>query len=424
MSSALSERVVRFPPKLKPLFEPKRYKILYGGRGGAKSWGVARALLLIGVQRKVRILCAREIQKSMSESVHKLLSDQIADMGLTAHYEVQKTVILGRNGTEIQFAGLRHNVDNIKSMEGVDYVWIEEAQAVSKASWDVLIPTIRKNGSEIWVTFNPELELDETYQRFVVTPPSDSLVIKIGWQDNPWFPDVLRQEKDDLRARDLSAYLNVWEGQCKAIADGAIYADELRRCQADGRITEVPYDPLLPVHTFWDLGVLDPTSIWFAQNNGGEIRVIDYYEANDVGLTAHAQVLAEKGYQYGTHYAPHDIQVRDLSTGRTRIEAAASLGIRFEVVPRQSVEDGIHAVKMQYPRLWFDSIRTKSGIHCLSNYRRAYNTTLGQFMPTPVHDYTSHAADAMRYLAVSLTDEKPKKRRLGGNFGGSSAWMG
>lgn len=362
----------------------------------------------------------------MSESVHKLLSDQINDMGLSAHYQVQKTVILGNNGTEIYFAGLRHNVDNIKSMEGVDIVWVEEAQAVSKSSWDVLIPTIRKDGSEIWVTFNPELELDDTYHRFVLHPPSNSVVCKVGWQDNPWFPDVLRTEMLDLKARDQAAWLNVWEGNCKTIADGAIYANELRQSQADGRITDVPYDPSVPVDTFWDLGVLDPTSIWFAQNVGGEIRIIDYYEANDVGLTAHAQVLQQKGYNYGKHYAPHDIQVRDFTTGRTRLEAAASLGIRFEVVPRQSVEDGIHAVKMVFPRLWFDSLRTKHGINCLSNYRRAYNTTLGEYMATPVHDYTSHAADSLRYLAVSMSEPKQIKRRLGGNHlsAAQGGWMG
>lgn len=416
---------VKFPEKLRCLFKPSRYKVLYGGRGGAKSWGVARALLLIGAQRKVRILCAREIQKSMSESVHKLLSDQIADLGLSDFYNVQKTQIIGANGTEIYFAGLRHNVDNIKSMEGVDYVWVEEAQAVSKASWDVLIPTIRKPGSEIWVTFNPDTELDDTYSRFVANPPTDSIVVKIGWQDNPWFPDVLQQEMEDLKRRDLDAYLNVWEGHCKTIADGAIYANELRQAQAAGRITEVPYDPSLPVHTFWDLGVLDPTSVWFAQYVAGEIRVIDYYEASDVGLTSHAQVLQGKCYNYGKHYAPHDIQVRDFTTGRTRLEAAAGLGIRFEVVPRQSVEDGIHAAKMMFPRCWFDSHRTKSGLNCLSNYRRAYNTSLGEYMATPVHDYTSHAADAFRYMAVSLTEERPKPKKLGGmNNLGAGAWMG
>ena len=190
-----------FPEKLQCLFRPARYKVLYGGRGGAKSWGIARALLIQGAAKPLRVLCAREIQKSIGDSVHKLLSDQIKALGLAGFYEVQKTVIRGRNGTEFTFHGLKHNVTNIKSAEGADVCWVEEAQTVSKSSWATLIPTIRKPGSEIWVSFNPELEDDETYQRFVANPPTGAVVVKVNWSDNPWFPDVLRQEKDDLKAR-------------------------------------------------------------------------------------------------------------------------------------------------------------------------------------------------------------------------------
>lgn len=236
---------------------------------------------------------------------------------------------------------------------------------------------------------------------------------------------IPQEELDAARAMMTEdEYQQEFECSFAASVRGAVYAHELEAARAAGRITEVPYDPSLPVHTFWDLGVLDPTSVWFVQQSGGEIRIIDYYEASDLGLTAHAQVLQSKGYNYGRHYAPHDIQVRDFSTGRTRLEAAAALGIRFEVVPRQSVEDGIHAARMIMPRCWFDSIRTKTGVNSLANYRKAYNTSLGQFTATPVHDHTSHAADAFRYMAVSLTEEKPKPKKLGGNFGSSQAWMG
>jgi phage terminase large subunit len=148
----------QFPAKLQFLFHPQRYKVLYGGRGGAKSWGIARALLIQGTQRPLRILCARETQRSIGDSVHKLLSDQIEALGLGAFYAVQKSTILGANGTEFIFAGIRQNVSNIKSYEACDICWVEEAQTVSKSSWDVLIPTIRKTDSEIWVSFNPDLE--------------------------------------------------------------------------------------------------------------------------------------------------------------------------------------------------------------------------------------------------------------------------
>jgi phage terminase large subunit len=231
-----------FPAKLQCLFAPKRYKVLYGGRGGAKSWGVARALLIQGAAKPLRILCAREFQNSISESVHALLSDQIKALGLDGFYEVQNTTIRGRNGTELYFAGLRHNVTKIKSFEGVDIVWCEEAQTISKSSWDTLIPTIRKEGSEIWITFNPSLEADETYQRFVARPPTNSTVVKVNWSDNPWFPAVLRQEKDDLKAKDPDAYLTVWEGHCKQTLDGAIYANEVRKATEEGRFARVPYD--------------------------------------------------------------------------------------------------------------------------------------------------------------------------------------
>ena len=169
----------QFPVKLACLFEKSRYKVLYGGRGGAKSWGVARALLILGAKKPIRVLCAREFQTSIKDSVHKLLCDQIEALGLLGFYEITQASIRGSNGTEFAFAGLKNNVANIKSFEGVDICWVEEAQTTSRLSWNILIPTIRKQDSEIWITFNPELESDETYQRFVLNPPSDCIVQKM-----------------------------------------------------------------------------------------------------------------------------------------------------------------------------------------------------------------------------------------------------
>ena len=192
--------------------ERARYKVLYGGRGGLKSWSAARTLLLAGVERTLRILCAREFQNSIADSVHRLLADQIALMGLGNFYQVQNTTILGANGTEFIFVGLRYNVESIKSLEGVDICWVEEAERVSERSWEILVPTIRKAGSEIWVTFNPAQESDPTYQRFVVNPPPGAIVRKVSWRDNPWLPDELRQEAEHLRRTDPEAYMHVWEG--------------------------------------------------------------------------------------------------------------------------------------------------------------------------------------------------------------------
>jgi len=191
-----------FPEKLRCLFEPSRYKILYGGRGAAKSWGVARALLIKAAGNPLRVLGAREVQRTIADSVHRLIADQIALLGLIDLYTITDNEIRCVNGSVFFFAGLRHqDIGKIKSYEGVDIVWCEEAQTISKKSWDVLIPTIRKEGSEIWATFNPELDTDETYTRFVVRPPLDAQVVKINWNDNPWFPEVLDRERAPVTGR-------------------------------------------------------------------------------------------------------------------------------------------------------------------------------------------------------------------------------
>lgn len=214
---------IEFPAKLQCLFRPGRYKVAYGGRGSGKSWGFARALLLLGMQRKERVLCAREVQKSIKDSVHALVRDQIEALGLGGFYDVQRDEIRGRNGTLFLFAGLReHTVESIKSYEGITRCWVEEAQTVSDRSWAILIPTIRAEGSEIWLSFNPDLEDDPTYQRFVVHPPEGAILIPIGWQDNPWFPEVLRVEKDDLYRRDPEAAAHVWGGECRRNSDAQV----------------------------------------------------------------------------------------------------------------------------------------------------------------------------------------------------------
>lgn len=205
---------IKLPRKLQVLFRKARYKVAHGGRGGAKSWGFAKALLVLGAESRLRILCARELQVSITESVHKLLSDQIADdPWLSMVYDVQKTSIVNSiTGTEFIFAGIRNNVTKIKSMEGIDICWVEEAEKVSDYSWQVLIPTIRKPGSEIWVSFNPDEETDPTSRRFLKNAPPNSIVVKMGWEDNPWFPEELRAEKDYLYSIDPEAAEHVWGG--------------------------------------------------------------------------------------------------------------------------------------------------------------------------------------------------------------------
>ncbi len=208
-----------FPEKLAPLFSASRYKTLYGGRGGTKSWGIARALIIKALESKKRILCAREYQKSIKESVHHLLEEQIESLGLRPYFYITQTSMQSVNGSEFIFSGLKTNITGIKSMEGVDICWVEEAEKVSAESWDVLIPTIRKEGSEIWISFNPDLDSDPTWQRFVVNAPPNSIIIPVNFRDNPFFPEVLRLEMEHCRETDSDAYDWIWEGNCRTISD-------------------------------------------------------------------------------------------------------------------------------------------------------------------------------------------------------------
>lgn len=205
------------------LFRPSRYKNFHGGRGSGKSVNVARALVIKACQEKKRILCCREIQNTIRDSVHKLIADQIEIMGLSPWFEVTQSAIRGLNGSEFIFKGLRFDPQGIKSTEGIDLCWIEEAQTVSENSWSILIPTIRKEGSEIWLTWNPLEENSPTYQRFIENPPPDCISVEVNYYDNPYFPDVLRQEMEWLKQKDFAAYEHVWLGKPLTITDAVIF---------------------------------------------------------------------------------------------------------------------------------------------------------------------------------------------------------
>lgn len=417
MADAATELEVRaaFPEALDILARPARYKVLYGGRGGAKSWGIARALLLRAVEAQIRVLCARETQRSINDSVHKLLSNQIEELGLGDYFDIQKATILGYNGSEFIFAGLRHNIHNLKSLEAVDIVWVEEAHSVSKTSWDVLIPTIRKDNSEIWVSFNPVLETDDTWRRFILTPPPGALVRKTTWRDNPWFPEVLRLEMEHLKATDPDAYNHVWEGCCVAFLESAVYKKELREADAAGRFTRVPYDSMVPVQTWWDLGIGDSTSIWFTQQVGYEYHVIDFIESSGEALSYYQQELQRRPYVYLRHNLPHDAKARNLATGKSIEELMRAAGWPVYVVPSIGLVDGINAVRQTFPKCFFDAEKCADGIQALRHYQWPAEGAQGQEKREPLHNWASHAADAFRTFAVGMktvtTKPKPVVRR-------------
>lgn len=395
---------VQFPAKLQFLFQPKRYKIAYGGRGSAKSWSYARALLILAASKPLRILCTREVQKSIKDSVHKLLSDQIQALGLGEFYEVIETAIRGKNGSEFAFAGLAsHTVESIKSFEGVDIVWVEEGQAVSKRSWDVLIPTIRKDGSEIWVTYNPELETDETHQRFVINQPENAVVVKVNYSDNPWFPEVLEQERQHAqKSMPVAEYENIWEGKCKPAVEGAIYYNEIAKAESEGRIRDVPNDPLLKTHAIWDLGWNDSMSIILVQRSASELRIVDYIEDSHRTLADYAMQLKAMPLNWGLDYLPHDGHAKDFKTGKSAAEILRSMGRNVpnrEEAPEMDIESGIRAARMTFSRIYFDKTKAARLIECLKRYRRSINQKTNE-PGAPLHDAYSHGADAFRYMAI------------------------
>jgi phage terminase large subunit len=416
----------QFPIKLQCLFEKSRYKVLYGGRGGAKSWGVARALLIKAAKEPLRILCAREFQTSIKDSVHKLLCDQIESLGLITFYEITQNSIRGKNGSEFSFVGLKNNVANVKSYEGVDICWVEEAQTTSRLSWNVLIPTIRKPASEIWITFNPELETDETYQRFVLHPPDDCIVQKINWSDNPWFPDTLRLEKDQLKNRDPQAYNVVWEGLCRQTVDGAVFAKEMQVAELDGRITKVNYDPTKPVHAIFDLGWSDATAIWFLQFVGMETRIIRYIEGNQQTMSEYLAKMQTFGYIYDTLWLPHDAENKTLAAnGRSIEEIVRAAGYKTKIIGKTPISDSINAARTIFRNCWFDRDNCHEGLQCLRHYRYDVDPETKQFSKTPVHDQYSHGADAFRYIGLMINEPKERRKtRPVQNYGGANSWMG
>jgi len=409
---------VRIPKIFKPLDEPYRYKVMYGGRGSAKSWTVARKLILKGIQKKILILCARELQKSIKQSVHRLIKDQISQMGLDTFFDITDQSIKGKNGTEFIFLGTKHNPDEIKSTEGVDICWIEEAHNLTESSWDIIDPTIRKEGSEIWVTFNTRFKFDHLYQLFIANdPPPGAWVQKVNHSDNPFFKETtLPIQMEHARKTDLEKYLHIWEGDLKILAEGAIFGKQVLKARAEKRICSVPVLSGCEVHTFWDLGRNDHSAIWWMQNVGKEYRMIDYYENRMQDIDHYCRVikgtvlesemdacniskednLRRAEYNYGTHFMPHDIEHQMLGMTKSRRAQFEQGGVKpIKTVPRISDKnEGIEVTRQIFGNVWIDEKRCERGIECLSNYRYQYNDDKDTHNQTPHHDWSSNGADA------------------------------
>lgn len=404
------------PRWMVPFLAPSRYKAAYGGRASGKSHAFAEMLIERCVLKKTRAVCIREVQNSLKESVKQLLVDKIARFALGDLFEVLESEIRGPNGSLIIFRGMQaYNAETIKSLEGYDIAWVEEAQTLSATSLRMLRPTIRAPGSELWFTWNPRHDTDAVDDFFRgAAPPANSIVHRVNYHDNPYLPNEMAQEMADDRLRDPEMATHVWDGGYEIVTEGAYYAVLLADAEAQGRIGDFAYDPTLPVNTAWDIGVDDYTAIWFFQENGSQVRFIDYYEASGEGvesivqqalpeLVPPAQRMSDRTtqYRYGRHFLPHDVRVREWGAGRSRIMTLQEFGVKpINIGIANGPPERINASRALLPMSYFNKATTTMGVKRLRGYSRRFNKSMETFSG-PLHDSNSHGADAFGEAALN-----------------------
>lgn len=415
----MSGRTLRIPTAevFAPLLEPARYKAAYGGRGSGKSHFLAGHMVEMALEiRGFRGLAFREVQKSLKESSKRLIEDKIAAMGLgqADGFKIFREVIETPGDGMIAFQGLSdHTAESIKSFEGLDVAWGEEAQSISARSLALLRPTIRKPGSQIWFGWNPRKKSDPVDRMFRSGDrPTDSVVVRANWSDNPWFPNVLNQERLDCARLDPDQYAHIWEGDYATVISGAYYAGAITKARAEGRIGKVAADPLMTKRAVWDIGGTgvksDACAIWICQWIGREIRLLDYYEAQGQPLATHVQWLRSNGYGDAMCILPHDGAINDRVHDVSFESALRAAGFDVKVIANQGAGAAmkrVEAARRLFPSMWFDAEKCAAGLDALGWYHEkrdeARNIGLG-----PEHDWSSHGADAFGLACIAY--EEPR----------------
>jgi len=385
-------KTIEVAPAFKDSETPSRYKVWYGGRGGAKSWTVARLLLLRAIEQPLRVLCTREYQSSISDSVHALLSDQIDKMGLDSVYEIKRDSIVSQNGSTFIFAGLRHNPKKIKGTEGIDIAWVEEADTISNESLNLLIPSIRKPDSEIWFTFNPDSPEDPIYTRFVKTDRADAIVRRVNHSDNPWFPEVLRREMEWDRAHDTDKYLHIWEGEPRTASQAQVFGGRWRI-----EPIETPDNAQFYFGADWGFSV-DPTALVRCYIDNRTLYID--YEAYGVGVD-----IDKTGELFDHVPGARDWTITADSARPETINYLKRQGFRIRKSRKGkgSVEDGVEFIKS------FNEIvvhpRCKHVIDEMKLYSYKLDRLTGE--PTPVlEDKHNHLIDSLRYALEAVMRSK------------------
>lgn len=408
-----------------PLLEPARYKAAYGGRGSGKSHffaglAIEDALRFPGDNggEGLRIVCIREVQKSLKESAKRLLEDKITEFGLTEADGVKvynERIQLPGDGVAI-FQGMQdHTADSIKSLEGFHRAWVEEGQSLSTTSLQLLRPTIRTDGSELWFSWNPRRKADPVDAMFRAgEKPTGAAVVRANWSDNPWFPKALEQERQDCILANPDQYDHIWEGGYVSVASGAYYARHLAEARAQGRMGKVSADPLMTYQAFWDIGGTgqksDATAIWICQFIGREIRVLDYYEAVGQDLATHIAWLRDNGYSRAKCWLPHDGSNSNMIYSVTYQGALQAAGFNVDVVPNQgrgAARLRIEAVRRLFPAFWFNEAKCQGGLDALGWYHEKLDETR-QIGLGPEHDWASHGADAFGLMAIAYEAPSPR----------------
>lgn len=411
--------------KLSPLLEPKRYKGAYGGRGGAKSHFFAEQVIARCYQSQTRVVCIREVQNSIKDSVKQLISDKLEKLGVSHLFEVVESELRGPHGSLIVFKGMQsYNAANIKSLEGYDIAWVEEAQTLSQHSLDLLRPTIRKPGSELWFSWNPRYKTDPVDQFFRKNPPEEAVSVQVNWRDNPWFPEVLRKEMDHDFSVDPDKAEHIWNGAYGS-SQGAILARWVNQAERDGRINqEVSYDAAgTPVDISSDIGFRDTASWWYWQRCLGGYRLLAYdadsgFDADDWIPRIKGQ-LQKLGCKLGKVWLPHDAMAKTFQSKHTTIERfLAGFGAaHVSIVPQSKKHDQISAARDVIDRCEFHAIRCEDGLDGLRAWEFEWNEDTNVFSREPLHNWASHPADAFAYgcqvMQMAKAEEpKPNPRYI------------
>ena len=405
----------------KPLLKPSRYKGAWGGRGSGKSHFFAENLVIDHVVEKgLRSVCIREVQQTLKASAKLLIEDKIQRYAPNEGFRILNDSIITPGDGVILFQGMKdHTADSIKSLEGFGRAWIEEAQTLSARSLTLLRPTIRNKDSEIWASWNPRREVDpiDVLLRGD-NVPSDSLVVKANWSDNPFFPDVLNEERLHDKEAFPDQYDHVWEGDYATIAAGAYWAKQLTECKANGRIGRVGRDPLMALRCWWDIGGTgaksDAVSIFVGQFINKEIRILDHYSAQGQDMATHVAWLRAHGYEEAYCVLPHDGDTNDKVHDVSFESALISAGFQVKVIPNQgkgAASKRIEEVRRVFPQVWFNEDTTEGGRKSLGWYHEKKDESRDMGLG-PDHDWSSHDADAFGLMAIDYSGVPPKRKDL------------